>query len=63
MPSAMRAITSNLGSLPEVVGDQGWYSEATDADAIATRTIRLLGDVELRARPKVSAAKQAPRFS
>jgi alpha-1,3-rhamnosyl/mannosyltransferase len=56
-------LSSDRGSLPEVVGDGGILFDPTDADAIAGEIIRFLGDDLLRARLKASAAKQAALFS
>lgn len=56
-------VTSNVSSLPEVVGDAGVCVSPTDADELGEALMRLLGDAELRAELRERGLRQARRFS
>lgn len=57
------AITSNVTSLPEVVGDTGILLEPHDVQGFAEAMRRLTTDPELRAELARRAVRQATRFS
>ncbi|MFH1033862.1 MAG: glycosyltransferase family 1 protein [Pseudomonadota bacterium] len=56
-------ITSNLSSLPEIVGEAALLVEPTDEEAIAQAMWRLFEDAELRQRLSALGIDQAARFS
>jgi len=57
------AITSNVSSLPEVVGNAGLMHAPEDSRALASHIATLLGDVTAREHFKRAGLEQAARFS
>ncbi|MGH9802588.1 MAG: glycosyltransferase family 4 protein, partial [Blastocatellia bacterium] len=57
------AITSNVSSLPEVVGQAGLIHDPNDWQALAAHIARLLGDKAAREHFKQAGIEQAARFS
>ena len=55
-------ITSNAGSLVEVVGDAGISVEATDAEALGDALVRVTSDRELRAEMRSRGLERARLF-
>ena len=58
-PAARRSITSNVSSLPEVVGDAALLIDPYDAGAIADAMRRVLTDAALRADLRAQRARRA----
>ena len=56
-------LSSNRGSLPEVVGDAGVYFDPFDAHAIAEAIVTVVEDAPLRARLKANAVTRAREFT
>jgi glycosyltransferase involved in cell wall biosynthesis len=56
-------IVSNRGSLPELVGSDGYLVNPTDAETIAEIVIRLARSNELRSERVTAGYKSASRFS
>jgi glycosyltransferase involved in cell wall biosynthesis len=56
-------VSTISSSLPEVVGDAGLMVPPTDADALGTALLRLLGDASLREELRERGLRQARRFS
>jgi len=56
-------ITSNVSSLPEIVGQAGLLVSPDDSAGLVAAMERLLGDVVLREKLRVLALEQAARFS
>jgi glycosyltransferase involved in cell wall biosynthesis len=56
-------VTSNVSSLPEVVGDAGLYVDPTDVPALAEALIRIWGDDALRADLRARGLARAAEFS
>ena len=56
-------ITSNVSSLPEVVGEAGLMVDPHDVDALAGAMERLLDDAALRDDLRVRGLAQAQNFS
>jgi len=56
-------ITSNVTSIPEVVGDQGLMVDPHDVDAIADGLLRLVDDPSLRAKLRLNGLERAKQFS
>lgn len=56
-------LSSNRGSLPEVVGDAGVYFDPFDTRAIADAIVTMVEDDELRARLSASAVTRACGFT
>jgi len=56
-------ITSNISSLPEVVGNAGILVEPLDIDNIAQNIEKILTDLSFRQQLSDSAIKQASKFS
>ncbi len=56
-------LSSDRGSLPEVVGDGGLYFDPLSSEALATQAIRLLTEPGLRKDLASKAQTQAKRFS
>jgi glycosyltransferase involved in cell wall biosynthesis len=56
-------LTSNVASLPEVVGDAALKVNPLDVEAIADGLIQLIENPGLRARLRVLGLEQARRFS
>jgi len=55
-------LSSDRGSLPEVVGDGGLYFDPLSSDDLAARAVEFLGDAKLRARLGENAARRATKF-
>ncbi len=55
-------VTSNAGSLVEVVGDAGISVEATDAEALGDALVRVTSDPELRAEMRARGLLRAQLF-
>lgn len=56
-------LTSNVASLPEVVGDAGLMVDPYDVDAIADGLLRLVEDSTLRAELRSKGLERAKQFS
>lgn len=56
-------LSSNRGSLPEVIGDAGLYFDPYDTDAICCEIIKLSSDEMLRQELSLKAVAQAKTFS
>ncbi|MDX1733258.1 MAG: glycosyltransferase family 1 protein [Halioglobus sp.] len=56
-------LCSELGSLPEVVGDAGLYFDPFDPDSIAAAIVQLAGADELRARLARNGSARAGEFT
>ena len=56
-------LSSDRGSLPEVVGDAGLFFDPTDAGAIADQAIRLLSDAGLSADLRAKGTARVAQFS
>jgi glycosyltransferase involved in cell wall biosynthesis len=63
MASGTPVITSNVSSLPEVVGDAAVLIDPYDVEAIADAMARVLGDDALRARLSAQGVARARHFS
>jgi glycosyltransferase involved in cell wall biosynthesis len=63
MASGTPVITSNLSSLPEVVGDAALLIDPYDADAIADAMRRVLLDSDLREDLRHRGLRRVPEFS
>ncbi len=63
MASGAPVVTSNVSSLPEVVGDAALLVDPYDPDAIADGMRRVLTDDELRATLRARGFAQAQRYS
>ena len=61
MASGTPVITSNVSSLPEVVGDAALLIDPYDPDAIADAIRRVLTDAGLRARPAAARDSRGSR--
>jgi glycosyltransferase involved in cell wall biosynthesis len=56
-------LTSNVASLPEVVGEAAIAVDPLDVDAIADGLLRLVEDSGSRSRLRTSGLEQSRRFS
>lgn len=56
-------VTSNVTSLPEVIGDAGITVDPTDAGALADALRRVLSDAELRAELRAKGLARAAQFT
>lgn len=56
-------VTSNVSSLPEVVGDAGLMIDPQSADDLASALAKVVGDSELAARMRISGLVRAATFS
>jgi glycosyltransferase involved in cell wall biosynthesis len=56
-------ITSNVTSLPEVVGDAGVIVEPTDTEALAAAMVRVLSHPALQAELRAKAMQRAAQFT
>lgn len=56
-------VTSNISSLPEVVGDAACLVDPSDEPGLASAIAGILGDAELRRRMRERGLAQARRFS
>jgi glycosyltransferase involved in cell wall biosynthesis len=56
-------LSSNRGSLPEVVGDAGVYFDPFDVPAIAGAIVKMVEDPELRRRLSANAVARASSFT
>jgi glycosyltransferase involved in cell wall biosynthesis len=63
MAAGTPVITSNVSSLPEVVGDAALLIDPLDAGAIADATVRVLCDATLRADLSRRGLERAKQFS
>ncbi len=63
MASGAPVVTSNVSSLPEVVGDAALLVDPYDPDAIADGMRRVLTDEDLRATLRTRGFEQAQRYS
>ncbi len=63
MSCATPVLSSNLGSLPEVVGDAGLYFDPFDVDAIAQSIIEIVENTGLREELSANALARAPQFT
>lgn len=63
MSLGVPVVTSNRGSLPEVVGDAGETFEATDANALAAILSRLLASAETRASMSAKGLVRARHYT
>lgn len=63
MGCGVPAITSNVSSLPEVVGEAGLQVAPADVDALAEAMLRIATDPELRAGLSVRALARASEFT
>jgi glycosyltransferase involved in cell wall biosynthesis len=63
MASGTPVITSNVSSLPEVVGDAALMIDPYEPEAIADAIRRVLGDAELRATLRSRGLARAREFS
>ena len=63
MACATPVLSSNLGSLPEVVGDAGIYFDPFDVDAIAQSIIEIVENTGLREDLSAKALARAPQFT
>jgi glycosyltransferase involved in cell wall biosynthesis len=63
MQCGLPVITSNVSSLPEVVGDAAITVSPTDADALCQAIIRIINSDDLRHRLQANALGRAKLFS
>ena len=63
MASGTPVVTSNVSSLPEVVGDAAVFVDPYDADSIADGVRRVLGDPELRTLLRCRGLVRTRRYS
>lgn len=63
MASGAPVVTSNVSSLPEVVGDAAVLVDPYDAQAIANGIASVLGDAALREQLRAKGFERAHRFS
>jgi len=63
MASGTPVITSDVSSLPEIVGDAALLIDPTEPEAIADAMRRVLGDADLRASLKARGLARARAFS
>jgi len=63
MANGTPVVTSNISSLPEVVGDAALTVDPYNIDDIAVAVRRILSEPELRARLIDSGRRRARRFS
>jgi glycosyltransferase involved in cell wall biosynthesis len=63
MACGVPVITSNVTSLPEIVGDAGILVPSTDAEALADSLVRVLSDRFLRESMRRQGLDQIKRFS
>jgi glycosyltransferase involved in cell wall biosynthesis len=63
MACSAPVLSSNTGSLPEVVGDAGVYFDPFDTDAIASAIIEMVENTELRAQLSANALARAPVYT
>lgn len=63
MQCGLPVITSNVSSLPEVVGDAAIQVAPTDADALSQAILRMVGSAELRKELATKALRRAQLFS
>ena len=63
MACGVPVITSDVSSLPEVVGDAGVLVDPTDTHAIAEALIAMNGDAGGRARFRAAGLDRAAQFS
>jgi glycosyltransferase involved in cell wall biosynthesis len=57
------AVTSNVASLPEVVGEAGMTVPATDTEALATALVTVLADETLQAEMSRKSVAHAAKFT
>lgn len=63
MSAGLPIACSNLGPMPEVLGDSGLYFDPTDSRSIASALERLVCDHELRAKLSTSGWSKSQLFS
>jgi glycosyltransferase involved in cell wall biosynthesis len=63
MAGGTPVVASEVGSLPEVLGDAALYASAGDAPAMARQCLRVLSDQELAARLRAAGRERAAGFS
>ena len=63
MACGVPVITSNISSLPEVVGDAGIMVDPTDANFLSDAMCRVLKDKELRLRMRNMGLERSKLFS
>lgn len=63
MQCGLPVITSNVSSLPEVVGDAAIQVEPTDADALCQAILTVVNDIDVRQQMAVRSAARAKLFS
>lgn len=63
MSCGVPVLSSDRGSLPEVVGEAGLYFDPEDVPAMADCVLRFLGDASLRARLAAATLPRAATFS
>lgn len=63
MACGLVPVTSNVASLPEVVGDAGLQIAPTDASGLATALYRLLSDADFKAQRSQACVTRAASFS
>lgn len=56
-------VSSNVTSLPEVIGDAGLLVSPTDVDALAAALSHVLANPEVRAQMRAQSLRQAARFT
>ena len=56
-------LSSDRGSLPEVIGDAGVYFDPFDVDAIANAIVKIVGSEELRQELSANAVARASGFT
>jgi glycosyltransferase involved in cell wall biosynthesis len=63
MHAGVPVLTSNVSSMPEIVGDAGLLVDPTDVDAISAGLRRLCDDHSLRDRLRAAGRERAVQFS
>ncbi len=63
MSCGVPVITSNLTSLPEIVGDAGILVDPTDINGLASALARVLTDAQLRSSMRQKSLQRAKFFS
>lgn len=63
MACGVPVITSDVSSLPEVVGDAAIKLDPHDTDALSSAIEMVLGDAALAARMREQGLRQAQRFT
>jgi glycosyltransferase involved in cell wall biosynthesis len=63
MASGTPVVTSNISSLPEVVGDAALLVDPYDAQSIADGLVRTLSDADLRVTLRQRGLERAKQYS